>query len=358
MHLTDEEIILELSISRLTFLNFEQKKLLRKNIDSPYKLSLLSKDDIENFTEKKLSLRSEWNGAENFRMSKVAFQRCKMMNIQILLYDDLKYPELLRQTENPPYLLFYRGNVELLTNGKSVSVVGTRRITPEGRKSAHNFAYDAAVDGCNVVSGLANGVDGYAHQGAVDAWFDALEKGYDCNLLGKTIAVLPSAIDEITPVSHKKLASQILQTEGLILTEYEPGALMAKWHFVARNRIIAGLSPATVVIEAPAGSGALITADFALDENRDVLFHRAAFNSLAIQVGKVVHNDLEKLHANGRVSRYKMENCPEKFIEAGAPVINDYKDYCKCLAEMPGTRRNKTNLQKDLFSEDENLNVK
>ena len=106
----------------------------------------------------------------------------------------------------------------------------------------------------------------------MDAYFDYIETGLDASALGKTIAVLPSAIDEVLPASHKRLAAQILQTGGLLLSEYEPGRVMEKWHFVARNRIIAGLSPATIVVEAPAGSGSLITADFALEMGRDVMF--------------------------------------------------------------------------------------
>ena len=137
-------------------------------------------------------------------------------------------------------------------------------------------------------------------------------------MLGKTIAVLPSSIDEILPASHKRMAAQIIQSGGLLVSEYEPGMGMAKWHYVERNRIIAALSPATVVIEAPAGSGALITADFALEYGRDVMFHEIAFCENAQKVSHLVYTDLEKAHAKGTVSRYKLENTPEKYLEAGA----------------------------------------
>lgn len=338
MLLSDSELLLHISIARITFLTFEEKKKLANNIDSANNLGLSSIEDIEKITERTFSKKAKWDGKENLHAAEVALHYCKTLKIKVLLHSDEKYPELLRQISDPPYLLYCRGNESVLTEGRSVSVVGTRRLTQSGKNAAHRFAYDAVENGCNVISGLANGADGFAHQGALDAFFDYDEKGLDTLKLGKTIAVMPSAIDEIVPYSHKKMAEQILQSGGLLISEYEPGMGMANWHYVGRNRIIAGLSPATVVIEAPAGSGALITADFALENNRDVMFHEATFGEMAKKVADLANGELEKDHAAGKVSKYKVENRPEKFLEAGAPVIKDYKDYCKCLAEMPGMR--------------------
>ena len=334
--LQNDRLILMLSLARITFLTLQEKKNFANNIDNSSKLALLSIEEIEKLAGRKINNRIKWNGQENLREAKAALLKGSSRNIGVVFYDDLEYPELLRQIPDPPFLLFYRGNVSVL-QGRSVSVVGTRRITPQGRQAAIDFSYEASIDGCNVVSGLANGIDGCAHQGAINAWFDENEKGNDCNSLGKTIAVLPSAIDEIVPYGHKRMAEQILRSGGCLISEYEPGMGMANFHFVGRNRIIAGLSPATVVIEAPAGSGALITADFAVDYNRDVMFHEAAFGNMAEQVSEAVVQDLEKQFATGGVSKYKLENRPEKFIKDGAPVIKNYKDYCKALAEMPGT---------------------
>ena len=333
----DESVILKLFLARITFLTLQEKKKFANNIDSLSKLALCSIEDICNEIGRKIKNRIPWNGKENLRSAKIAAYKCMQLKCEILYIDDPDYPELLRQISDPPFLLFCRGNHKLLKEA-SVSIVGTRKITPAGREATKKFAYDAAMDGCNVVSGLAVGVDGNAHQGAVDAFFDTDEKGGDTSVIGKTIAVMPSAIDEIFPNGQKHLAGQILQTGGCLVSEYEPGDEMANWHFVGRNRIIAGLSPATVVIEAPAGSGALITADFALDYNRDLFFHEATFGQMADQVAKVVSDDLEKLFAAGRVSKHKLESRPEKFIKDGAPVVKDYKDYCRALAESPGTR--------------------
>lgn len=332
-----EKLLLELSLGRITFLSLKEKQFLKKNLDSSHSLAILSIEDIEKITGRHFSKRVIWNGKENLRMAEISLQRCRQYNIGILLSTDSQYPELLRQISDPPYLLFYRGNVELLQH-HCVSIVGTRKLSTAGKSAARQFAYDAAMDGCVVVSGLANGADGYAHLGAVDSYFDCLEKGLNVENTGRTVAVLPSAIDEVVPASHKKLAAQIIETGGLLISEYEPGMAIANWHYVGRNRIIAGLSDSTVVIEAPAGSGALITADFALENGRDVFFHEVCFSGNAKQISEVVRMQLEKDHAVGKVSRYKIENTPEKFLEAGAPVIKDYKDFCMALKELPGAR--------------------
>lgn len=342
-----DSLLLHLSLSRITFLSFEEKKELFKNIDSAASLALLSKEDISSIIKRDLSSRVNWHPQDNLKSAEKCLTYCNMFNIQILLNTDQKYPEILRNISDPPYLLFCRGNVDILSE-KSVSVVGTRKLSSVGKEAAVKFSYDAVIDGINVISGLANGADAYAHKGAVEAYFDFVEHNKDLSKLGKTIAVLPSSIDQIVPSSNKKLASQILQSGGLIISEYEPKLQLANFHFVGRNRIIAGLSPATVVIEAPAGSGALITADFALEEGRDVFFHKATFNNLASQISNVVKSDLQVRFAQGEVTKYKIENTPEKFLEAGAPVIEDYKDYCESMKLAPGLH-NRHKLQSELF---------
>lgn len=330
---TDETLLLTLSVARIPFLDFNQKKKLLKNLDSPQSLVLQSIEDIYKLLQCQKVSKPYWNGADNLRMAKAEVYQCKRLGIKLLLYDDPLYPEALRQIADPPFLLFVRGNENLL-GGPNVSVVGTRRLSTAGREAAKSFAYDAAMDGCNVVSGLAYGADACAHQGALDAFYDNPEGGGFC----RTIAVLPCAIDEVVPYTNKRLAAQILQSGGCLVSEYAPGTPTQKRNFVARNRIVAGMSEATVVIEAPNGSGALITADFALEEGRDVFFHEVAFGDAAESISQTVKNGLEKDFAAGRVSKYKLENCPERFLKAGAPAIKDYKDFCVALTEMPGMR--------------------
>jgi DNA processing protein len=342
---TDETLVLTLSVARIPFLDFNQKIKLLKNLDNPQSLALQSIEDIYKLLQCQKVSRAYWNGSDNLRMAKAEAFQCKRLGIKILLYDNPLYPEALRQIADPPFLLFVRGN-ENLPGGPNVSVVGTRRLSTAGREAAKSFAYEAVKDGRNVISGLAYGADACAHQGALDAFYD--NPGLEG--LGRTIAVLPCAIDEIVPYQNKRLAAQILQSGGCIVSEYAPGTPTQKRNFVARNRIVAGMSEATVVIEAPNGSGALITADFALEEGRDVFFHEVAFGQAAESISQAVKSGLEKDFATGRVSKFKLENCPERFLKEGAPVIKDYKDFCVALTEMPGMRSTGP-IQGELFTE-------
>jgi DNA processing protein len=165
------------------------------------------------------------------------------------------YPPLLRDLHDPPPTLHIRGELEALSS-PGVAVVGARSCSAYGAQVARAVARDLAAVGLVVVSGLARGVDGEAHRGA-------LESG------GRTIAVLGCGIDRDYPRSHSELARRIV-VAGAVVSEYPPGVEPAPWRFPARNRIIAGLALATIVVEARERSGALITADFALELGRDV----------------------------------------------------------------------------------------
>ncbi|MFA6856275.1 MAG: DNA-processing protein DprA [Treponema sp.] len=329
------DILLPLFVSGITFLTFNEKNIILKNLDNSDALALLSIKDISKIVGR--SCRSDsWNGRDNLKRARIAQCVMEAYSILPLFNTDAAYPALLRETVNAPFMLFYRGNGGRLTD-HTVSVVGTRRMTPEGKAAAYSFAYDAVMDGVTVVSGLASGIDGASHSGAVEACFDIREAG-TCARCGGTVAVLPCGPDTIVPANHKGLAGRILATGGCLVSEYMPGTPVESWRFVHRNRIIAALSPATVVVEAPPGSGALLTAEYAVDYNRDVMFHAAAFTKNAAEVSARVRAKLENDFAAGKAARHKVENTPEKYLSDGAPVIKDYADYCRCLAEIPGMR--------------------
>jgi DNA processing protein len=171
---------------------------------------------------------------------------------------DAAYPPLLAEIHDPPPELFLRGNGETATLTRpAVAIVGARSCSSYGRSVARTLARELAGAGLVVVSGMARGIDGEAHRGALEAG-------------GSTVAVLGCGIDRDYPAAHTELARRICEG-GLVISEYELGVEPAPWRFPARNRIIAGLCAATVVVEARERSGALITADFALEEGRDVL---------------------------------------------------------------------------------------
>jgi DNA processing protein len=168
-----------------------------------------------------------------------------------------EYPPLLRELHDPPPGLFVRGSPELeLLHRPAVAIVGARACSAYGSQVARLLARELAGAGLVVVSGLARGVDGEAHRGALDAG-------------GITVAVLGSGVDRDYPAAHAQLATRICE-RGLVVSEYAPGVEPAPWRFPARNRVIAALTAATVVVEARERSGALITADFALEAGREV----------------------------------------------------------------------------------------
>jgi DNA processing protein len=197
---------------------------------------------------------------ERFRRSfdEAAFRHeLEARGFRFLARSDRSFPVLLHSIHDPPPGLFVRGGCDLeLLARPSVAIVGARACSPYGTAVATDLARALAAAGVPVVSGLARGVDAAAHRGALAA--------------GRTIAVLGCGIDRDYPRAHAQLAAEIA-AKGLIVSEYPPGVEPAPWRFPARNRIVAGLTRATVVVEARERSGALITADLALDEGREVL---------------------------------------------------------------------------------------
>ena len=179
--------------------------------------------------------------------------------IRLLAYGSDGYPERLNHLYDPPVLLYLRGPLDLVdrcTRG-IVAIVGTRRATPYGRRMAREIAAGLAEAGWAVVSGMARGIDGEAHAAALDAG-------------GATIGVLGSGLDFAYPAAHRPLYRRMVRS-GLLVSEFAPSTPPAPGLFPRRNRIIAALAKAVVVVQAPARSGALITVDHALDLGRDVL---------------------------------------------------------------------------------------
>jgi DNA processing protein len=181
------------------------------------------------------------------------------VTIRRIRRDERGYPPLLARIHDPPPSLWLRGDAPpALLADVAVAVVGARSCSGYGRSVARSLAGGVAEAGAVVVSGLARGIDGEAHRGALA-------------VAGRTVAVLGCGIDRDYPAAHAELAHAIVAAGGLVVSEYEAGVEPAPWRFPARNRIIAGLATATVVVEARERSGALITADFALEDGREVL---------------------------------------------------------------------------------------
>lgn len=176
--------------------------------------------------------------------------------MQILTENDPRYPKRLRETYHPPKKLYVRGNADIL-NEPQIAIVGSRHPTPIGLENAKQFAYLLSKAGLIITSGLAMGIDGAAHQGAIEA---------QC----PTIAILANGLDFIYPKRHETMANTIIKSGGALLSEWPPGTPARAPHFPQRNRIISGMSIGTLVVEATLRSGSLITARLAMEQNRDV----------------------------------------------------------------------------------------
>ncbi len=180
------------------------------------------------------------------------------MNVKKLTLNQPDFPEILRHIPNPPLQLFVAGDLNSLLKSPRLAVIGSRKISPYGRAVTTSLTEAAASNGIVIISGLAIGADGVAHQAALDAG-------------GKTIAVLPAGLDRIYPPSHHHLAMQILAQGGALVTEYPDNTEPYKVNFLARNRIVSGLSDGVLITEAAERSGTLATANFALEQGRTVM---------------------------------------------------------------------------------------
>ena len=183
------------------------------------------------------------------------WEQIARQGIKILTWEDEAYPSRLREIDQPPPVLYIRGEY-LPEDVFAVALVGTRRVTPYGRQITEEIAAFLAANGMTVVSGLARGVDVIAHTVALKAG-------------GRTLGILGSGVDKIYPPEHRALAEQMME-RGAIISDYAPGTPPDASNFPPRNRIISGLSLAVVVIEAGETSGALITAEFAAEQGREV----------------------------------------------------------------------------------------
>ncbi len=213
--------------------------------------------------------------------------RCKKCGIEIVTPNDEAYPERLSDIPNPPAALYVKGSMEVLNSDLPVAIVGTRNMTVYGKRHTFNFAYGMAKNGVTVISGGALGVDSTAHNGALQAG-------------GLTVCVLGCGIESGYLRDNKPLR-ELISTHGALVSEYPPDYPASRYTFPARNRIISGLSKGVLVVEAGERSGALITANLALEQNRDVF---------------AVPGDIASPYSKG----------PNALINQGAKAVTDFSE--------------------------------
>ncbi len=213
---------------------------------------------MTDWCERGLSIETSMHIRESFinKIGECAVERLHRESIQVVGVDDEKYPVLLHEIDDPPPFLTFLGD-GVTQYDTIVAIVGTRQCTAYGRRAAREIAEDLQSEGIIIASGLAMGIDQEAHRAT-------LQQG------GKTVAVLGSGLQQVYPAQNRPLANQIVATGGTVYSEFLPWQGPQRHYFVQRNRLISGMSKAVIVVEAGTKSGALITADYALSQNRDV----------------------------------------------------------------------------------------
>lgn len=230
-------------------------------------------------------------------------------NLNVLTFDDIAYPDLLKNIYDPPSILYFKGNPDVLSK-RSIAIVGTRKPTSYGVATAERFAKELASLGFVIVSGFAYGIDTTAHRGALQAG-------------GETVAVFGCGLDVIYPAENICLAEEI-EDSGCMISEFPPGTQTSTWTFPQRNRIISGLTLGTIVVEGTQDSGSLITAKSALEQGREVF---------------AVPGAVESENSRG----------PHWLIKQGAKLVESVEDILDELnIFIPKEHLNKDKVEKDL----------
>ncbi len=289
---------LNLAVSLIPALRIRERLFLADTVSDYDAFIRMSKNDLQALIGRTLRIMPEAL-KELSEKTESVLELIHARDIQMVDYWSSSYPPLLREIYDAPLLLYVRGALPE-PEVPSVSIVGTRKPDSRSVAAAFSLAAELALASVAVVSGLARGIDRAAHEGARRAG-------------GTTIAVLGSGVDYIYPEHHRDLAERILASGGGLVSEYPPGTPPLRYHFPERNRIISGICRSTVVVTAPEKSGALITADYALEQGRDLCVHRAGLYP----------------HASG------LTEGTLRLEETGAPVIEHSSD----LFELWGWKR-------------------
>jgi DNA processing protein len=305
-----------MGLSQVEFLRPKEKRDLVQEPADAARLFTLPLSALAEKTGRRL-VTKEWKPGEILRTAEEVSARLTREGMRSIFYWDSDYPPLLRQTIDPPLTLYLRGS--LPPAGTTLAaIVGTRFPTGAAREAAFRLGFELGCVGIGVVSGLARGIDTEAHEGCEEAG-------------GLSVAVLGNGIDTIYPSTSRAAAAALLARGGAIVSEYPPGVPPLRWHFPARNRIISGLCRGVVVVQAPARSGALFTADYALQQGRDLWVHAAGqagtvgegTRALAGMGAPVIHGAAEILSDWGVAPRPAKDDDARPEEERIAGIVRD-----------------------------------
>lgn len=306
---------LALAITKIPSLRAEERAIVLENCYHEEAFSEISSAFLQNLESKGLLITKQrlekWqniNGKKLLEEAEEEFNSLQKREILITTIFDELYPKNLKDISNPPFLLYYKGKFPI--PGKpSLAVVGTRKPTLRGKQETGFFVRECCRSLSSIISGMALGIDSVAHRSAL------AEDQH-------TTAVMGGGFNHIFPKSNVKLASQILEQGGLILTEYPMDSEPLQFHFPERNRIVSGLSDGVLVIEAPLKSGTLITASYALEQDKDLFVHSAS-----LELGD---SGVSRLHEDGALALRRgadllsLWNLKKSMVSI--PIINTIED--------------------------------
>lgn len=278
----------------LESLNNIQKRRLLEIFGTPEQIYMLKKEKFENINFLNKSNVDEIFKKRNVDLINKYERYMHKNNIEMLHITDEKYPLKLKYIYDPPITLFVKGNLSLL-NKTGIAIIGCREATKYGLNIAKKMSYDLAKENIVIVSGMAKGIDGMAHRGALDT-----------NINGSTIAVLGSGVDYPYPLENLEVYRDILKKDGLIISEYIVGTKPNSKNFPKRNRIISAISEGVLVVEAKKKSGTMITVDFALEQGKNVY---------------IIPGNIDSLNSEGT----------NDLIKEGAKLVNDIYDILEDL---------------------------
>ena len=249
-------------LSMIKNISTKEKNILLKKNKNPKIIFLKTEEELVSdldFVKEKRKERiiKEINYINYSNILDYKIKLMKKAKIKVLTIHDEEYPTNLKRIYDPPICIYYKGNIETINKKNKIAIIGCREYSEYGKRIAINFSYKLAQKEIIIVSGCARGIDSFAHKG--------------CILANKeTIAVLGNGLDYIYPPENNKLEEQIINKNGILISEYIIGTKPNKYTFPARNRLISALSEGVLVIEAKQKSGTLITVDFALEQGKNI----------------------------------------------------------------------------------------
>ena len=274
----------------LSILNFKpiEKLQLIQIIGTPEKIFKLTEKQLREYTNSEEIIRKIINIEKRQEAEKILNQ-IEKENIKLITIMDKEYPKKLHRIYDKPILLYAKGNTKLLKSLKKISIIGSRNCSEYGKMVTQKLSYMLAKKDYTIVSGMAKGIDSYAHKGTLTA-------------KGNTIAILGSGVNYVYPEENKRLYNKILEQNGLILSEYGIDTKPIPEYFPARNRLISGISDKILITEASRKSGTMITANFAIEQGKtvyavpgNITSTRSEGTNELIKDGAILVNSLEDI---------------------------------------------------------------